>query len=238
MRPSRKKIYKNTLVLISIILVISILILNIKIPTSGTYVFDDTLISQIKNKTNNYILIEDVPDNLKNAIISTEDKRFNYHFGIDPIAIARATYLNIKNKEIVQGASTITQQLAKNLFLSNDRNFTRKFKEMILALQIEKEYSKDEILEMYLNVIYLGSDSYGIGDASKNYFDKKVSDLSLSECALIAGLPQAPSLYDPTVNFEAAKKRQEEVLRLMEKNRFIDKSRLIDAIDSSIAIFK
>ena len=194
--------------------------------------------SQIKDKTNNYILIDDIPDDLKNAIISTEDKRFNYHFGIDPLAIARATYLNIKNKEILQGASTITQQLAKNLFLSNDQNFTRKFKEMILAFQIEKEYSKDQILEMYLNVIYFGSDSYGIGDASKNYFNKKVCDLSLSECALIAGLPQAPSLYNPNVNFEAAKNRQEEVLKLMERNGFINKSTLIDAIGSSIAIFK
>lgn len=238
MRQRKKKSYKSILILTSILIITTMLILNINIQTNGEYVFDNTLMSQIKNKSANYVSIDDIPSDLKNAIISTEDKRFSYHFGIDPIAIGRATYLNLKNKEIVQGASTITQQLAKNLFLSNNQNFTRKFKEMILAFQLENKYSKDQILEMYLNIIYLGSDSYGIGDASKNYFNKTVSDLSLSECALLAGLPQAPSLYDPNVNFEAAKNRQEEVLKLMEKNGFITKSKLIDAIDSSVAIFK
>ncbi len=123
-------------------------------------------------------------------------------------SIARATAVNVEAGEIEEGASTITQQLAKNLFLSPEQTFTRKFEELLFAVNIERKFSKDQILEMYLNTIYFGSNFYGIYDASHGYFGKEPKDLSPAESAMLAGLPNAPSLYSPYVDFKLAKKRQ------------------------------
>jgi penicillin-binding protein 1A/penicillin-binding protein 2A len=137
------------------------------------------------------------------------------------VGIGRALVSNIKSGSLKEGGSTITQQLAKNLFLSRDKKISRKLEELILAIKLEGMYTKDEILEMYLNIIYYGSGAYGIGNASQVYFEKDVSELSLEECALLAGIPKAPSLYNPKADSEKAKKRQDTILNLMEQQGFI-----------------
>ena len=167
--------------------------------------------------------IDEIPDNLKKAVVVIEDKRFYWHSGIDIISIGRAFCKNIRAGEIVEGGSTITQQLAKNIFLSNERTFERKFKEVFYTIALENMYTKDQILEMYLNVIYYGENTYGVENASKRYFNKELKDLSLAECAMLAGIPQAPSLYNPEENYDMAKERQEIVLSVMAQNNLIDK---------------
>jgi penicillin-binding protein 1A len=141
--------------------------------------------------------------------------------------------VNTLNKKASQGASTITQQLARVLFLSNEKTFTRKIKELQVAAQIEKTISKDKILEMYLNNVYLGSGAYGVKSAAKIYFNKNLDQLTLSEMALIAGLPQAPSVYSPYNNIELALKRRNQVLLRMYKMKYIDKKTYDKALSST-----
>ena len=156
--------------------------------------------------------INEIPKYLKDAVISTEDKNFYTHSGYDIFGIMRSMVVNVINKRASQGASTITQQLARILFLSNEKTFTRKIKEIEIAARIEKTISKDKILEMYLNNVYLGSGAYGVGAAASTYFNKSLKELTLAECALIAGLPQAPSQYSPYKNIKKAQKRRNKVL--------------------------
>lgn len=142
--------------------------------------------------------IDEVPANLQNAFIAVEDNRFYEHHGVDPIGIIRAVFRNIiSGNATAQGGSTITQQLARNAFLSQEQTLKRKMLEAFLALKIERQYTKKEILEMYMNQIYFGQGCYGIQTASKVYFGKDVKDLSLAQCALIAGLPNSPNYYSP-----------------------------------------
>lgn len=172
----------------------------------------------------NYVPLQDVPDFLKQAVIAVEDNKFYTHHGFDLGGIARASLVNLQYGQIEEGASTITQQLVKNLFLSNEQSLGRKTEEILLALDMEANYSKDEILELYLNSIYYGSSFYGIGDASKGYFGKDVKDLTLPEAAMLAGLPNAPSLYSPYVDFMMAKKRQFIVIDAMVRAGYIDEN--------------
>ncbi|SDG23636.1 penicillin-binding protein 1A [Selenomonas sp. WCT3] len=172
----------------------------------------------------NYVKIRDIPESLQQAIVAVEDTRFYSHHGFDIQGIMRATLVNIQYGQIEEGASTITQQLVKNLFLSNEQSYGRKAEELLLALDLEANYSKDEILELYLNTIYYGSNYYGIGPAAEGYFGKKPSALQLPESAMLAGLPNAPSLYSPYVDFLMAKKRQFIVIDAMEHNGYIDES--------------
>ena len=165
----------------------------------------------------------DLPKNLINAVIVTEDKRFFYHPGIDIKGIARAFYINLKAGKIVQGGSTITQQLAKNLFLTPERSFTRKLHELILSFWLEMRFTKQQILSIYLNRVYLGSGTYGVQAASEKYFNKKVDELNLYESALIASLLKAPSKYNPIANEELSKIRTSKVLENMKKDGLIDK---------------
>src|SRR6185369_1269886 len=144
-----------------------------------------------------------------------EDKRFYYHWGIDPIGIGRAFAQNYRRGRIVEGGSTITQQLTKVLFLTPDKSLERKMKEVVLALELERRYSKDRILEMYLNQVYFGHGAYGVEAAARTYFGKSVSELTVREAALIAGLPRAPTTYSPFEHGDLAKKRREVVLRRM-----------------------
>ncbi len=167
------------------------------------------------------VSIDKIPDYLKQAVIATEDKNFYHHRGFDTMGMIRSTITNIASGQVKQGASTITQQLARILFLSNERTFDRKIKELIIAHRIEKTISKDEILEMYLNSVYLGSGVYGVSSAAKTFFDKDLSQLTLAEQALIAGLPQAPSIYSPFANKEAGLKRRNQVLKRMYRNKYI-----------------
>ena len=176
-----------------------------------------------------YVTIDKIPQSLQQAIIAVEDSRFYSHHGFDIEGIARATLVNVQYGQIEEGASTITQQLVKNLFLSQERSFARKAEEFLLSVDMEVNYSKDEILELYLNSIYFGSNFYGIKDAAKGYFGKTPEKLSLPESAMIAGLPNAPSLYSPYVDFMMAKKRQFIVLDAMNRCGYISKEIAEDA---------
>ncbi len=161
------------------------------------------------------VSIEQIPKLLIDAILTIEDRNFYHHSGVNLKAILRAVLLDLKTGSFKQGASTLTQQLAKTLFLSSEKSIVRKIKEAILAVQIERRYTKDEILELYLNQIYLGSGAYGVEAASQTYFKKPVIDLTLEEAALIAGLPKAPSVYSPMNNMDLALKRRHLVLGQM-----------------------
>ena len=161
---------------------------------------------------------DEMPDELIKAIVAVEDARFFSHPGFDIEGIIRATLVNLQHGEIEEGASTITQQLIKNLFLSQEQTFARKAEELALALDLEMRCSKIEILTLYLNTIYFGSGYYGIYDAAHGYFGKDPKDLTLPEAAMLAGLPNAPSLYSPYEDFLLAKKRQFIVLDAMVKN--------------------
>ena len=178
---------------------------------------------KIKN-ISHYVTSDKIPDFLIQAVVAVEDTRFYDHRGFDPVGIARAVLVNVEAGEIQEGASTITQQTVKNLFLTSDQTFTRKGEELILAMNMEKDFDKDKILEIYLNSIYFGSNYYGIYDAAKGYFGKEPAELTLAECAMLAGLPNAPSLYSPYVDFHLAKKRQLVVIDAMEKIGIISKT--------------
>lgn len=167
------------------------------------------------------VTAQEISPLLKDAIIATEDKRFYEHSAIDTIGMARAIYINLEAGQTLEGASTISQQLVKNLFLSSKRILSRKAEEIILAFLLEYYYTKDEILTMYLNTIYYGNDYYGIKQATEGYFNTSPKDLNLGQAALLAGIPQAPSYYNPESNFKASKERQKTVLRLMVEQDFI-----------------
>lgn len=183
--------------------------------------------SRINRK--DYVPLRDIPKDMQEAIIAVEDRKFYSHHGFDPEGIARAALVNLQYGKVEEGASTITQQLVKNLFLSHKQTLGRKAEELLLSLDMEANYSKDEILELYLNTIYYGSDFYGIGEASEGYFDKRPRDLQLPECAMLAGLPNAPSVYSPYVDFMMAKKRQFVVLDAMVAAGYIDETMAEDA---------
>ena len=167
------------------------------------------------------IQYENLPKNLINAVIVTEDKRFFFHPGVDLKGIVRAAFVNLKAGRIVQGGSTITQQLAKNLFLTPERSFTRKLHELILSFWLEMRFSKEQLLSIYLNRVYLGSGTYGVQAASEKYFNKKVEELNLYECALIASLLKAPSRYNPIANEDLSRNRTYKVLENMKRSNLI-----------------
>ncbi|MBP2627872.1 MAG: Peptidoglycan glycosyltransferase [Firmicutes bacterium] len=169
----------------------------------------------------NYTRLQYIPLAMQQTIIAVEDNRFYRHIGFDIEGILRAMLVNIQTGDFTEGGSTITQQLVKNLFLSQDKTYGRKAEEFLLAIDMELRYSKEEILEMYLNSIYFGSGAYGIGDAARIYFDKSPVNLNLAECAMLAGLPNAPSLNSPYVNFNGAKQRQSIVLSVMARHGYI-----------------
>ena len=175
------------------------------------------------------IQYKNLPKNLINAVIVTEDKRFFFHPGIDIKGIVRAAFVNLKSGRIVQGGSTITQQLAKNLFLTPERSFTRKLHELILSFWLEIRFTKQQLLSIYLNRVYLGSGTYGVQAASEKYFNKKVEELNLYECALIASLLKAPSRYNPIANEELSRERTYKVLENMKKSNLITDQSIIEA---------
>ena len=175
------------------------------------------------------IQFNDLPKNLINAVIVTEDKRFFIHPGVDLKGIIRASYVNLKAGRIVQGGSTITQQLAKNLFLTPERSFTRKLHELILSFWLEMRFSKEQLLSIYLNRVYLGSGTYGVQAASEKYFNKKVEELNLYECALIASLLKAPSKYNPIANEKLSRQRTSKVLENMKKSNLISAKNIAEA---------
>jgi penicillin-binding protein 1A len=180
---------------------------------------------------------ERIPDHLIRAFISAEDDRFFEHPGINILSIIRAGIANFKAGHVVQGGSTITQQVAKSLLLTPERSFDRKIKEVILASRIEQNLTKQQILYLYLNQIYLGHGAYGAQAASRTYFRKDISEISIAEAALLAGMPQAPGKYSPLLNPKKAKERQLYVLRRMMENRYISPAQMTEAAGQPLRIF-
>ena len=196
-------------------------------PPASSQILDmnGVLITNIHATENRTLVgLDKIPKNLQNAFIAVEDNRFYDHNGIDPRGIMRAVYSNFVRGEVAEGGSTITQQLAKNAFLSQDRTMKRKLQEFFIALRLEREYTKEEILEMYLNQIYFGRGAYGVQAAAQTYFGKDVDQLDLSECAMLAGIPRSPNYYSPLNNLNAANERKAEVLNQMVKYDYIDKA--------------
>ena len=197
-------------------------------PNEITKIYDENyeLMYHVGNRDRFYLDFDDIPKNMINAIISAEDKTFFQHQGFDIKGIANAFLINLKNiysknSNNYVGASTITQQLVKNILLNRDQTISRKIKELILSLRIEREYSKDFIIELYLNEIYFGRRSYGVASASFNYFNKSIFDLDIHEYAYLAALPKGPNNYDPKKNYQKALDRRNYVLKQMELNKFI-----------------
>lgn len=162
-----------------------------------------------------YTTLSDIPEIYKNAVIAVEDSRFYTHSGVDFISLMRAIVTNVRNNELSQGGSTITQQLAKNLLFSHEQSISRKMAEAYATRYIEKHYSKDEILELYMNIIYYGDGYYSIYDASQGYFGVEPRGMTDYQATMLAGIPNAPSVYAPTKNLELAQKRQDKVLERM-----------------------
>ncbi len=181
--------------------------------------FRESLESRVHREK--FVPYDKIPDLLKKGIIATEDRRYYDHGAVDIIGVARAFITNSMAGETLEGGSTIAQQTVKNIFLSNDRTMTRKLEELALAVQLERNYSKEEILELYLNTIYFGHGAYGVGEASRVYFGKEPKNLDLSQCAMLAGLPQAPSAYDPISHPQEGAKRMTTVLALMAQEGYI-----------------
>ena len=181
-------------------------------------IINDIEIQNIVNEiqaSSNYVQVEDINEIFLDAIVAIEDHRFYKHGAIDLISIARATFINIKNKDIVEGGSTLTQQLVKNLFLNMEQTLERKLNEIFIAFELEKLYSKEEILELYVNIVYYGDGFTGIKSACNGYFNKEPKDLSKDEATLLAGLPQAPSAYALNSNYEKALERQQQVIEAL-----------------------
>ena len=215
---------------------------NYKPPVSSKlYSGNGVLVSDFSSEKRIFVPFEAIPNVVINSFLSAEDKNFFYHPGVDAKGIVRAIKNNIKNalkSKRLEGASTITQQVAKNFLLSNEVSFDRKIKEAILAFRIERALSKERILELYLNQIYLGEGSYGIASASLRYFDKSISELNYSEAALLAALPKAPSRYNPYKNIKLAKYRRDLVLKNLYENQYIDKNLLNELINTDIKLNK
>lgn len=193
------------------------------------YHFKESLEAKVDRKQ--FVSSKDIPDMMKKAIVATEDRRFYDHGALDLVSVTRALVTNYMAGQTLEGGSTIAQQTVKNIFLSHDRTLARKIEELALAVRLEKNYTKDEILELYLNTIYFGHGAYGIKDAARIYFGKDVKDLNVSQCAMLAGLPQAPSVYDPITHPEEGIRRMVVVLTLMAQQEYISSEDAVKAAE-------
>lgn len=169
---------------------------------------------------NNYVRYEELPDDYINAVVAVEDHRFFEHGAIDIFSIFRAIVNNFKAQKLVEGGSSITQQLAKNIYFTQERKFERKIAEVFMAYGLEKELSKEKIFELYVNTSYFGNGYYGVGNAAKGYYDKVVGELDFYECTMLAGIPNAPSVYAPTVNPDLAERRRKIVIETMKQYEY------------------
>jgi penicillin-binding protein 1A len=191
---------------------------------SRIYAEDDAFLTEFQAEKRIFVPLQQIPPALRNAIIAVEDSRFYSHFGVDVRGVLRAAYANFRHGRVVEGGSTITQQLAKVLFLTPDRRFSRKVKEVLLALELEKRYSKDRLLELYVNQIYMGHGAFGVEAASRMYFGKSVQDLTLPEAAMLAALPRSPGNYSPFERPELAQRRRAIVVGRMLEEGYISEA--------------
>jgi len=215
---------------------------NYKPPVSSkVYSGDGMLVADFSREKRIFVPYETIPKNVINSFLSAEDKNFFTHPGVDARGVIRAiinNISNIKNSKRLEGASTITQQVAKNFLLSNEVSLNRKIKEAILAFRIERTLTKERILELYLNQIYLGGGSYGVAAASLEYFDKSIKNLDYAEAALLAALPKAPSRYNPYKNIKLAKFRRDLVLKNLYDNNYINYKKYVDLRQKKIELKK
>lgn len=223
-----RKFIKFLVVVILITLSIGLLVIG-----NGYNMYKDAIektplqekVEEIQSKEN-YVKLQELPQIYLNAVISVEDHRFYEHGGVDIIAIGRALVNDIKAMSFVEGGSTITQQIAKNEYFTQEKKITRKIVEVFMAFEIEKNYNKDEILELYINTIYFGNGYYNIKDAAYGYFKKSINNLTDGEWIILAGIPNAPSVYAPTVNPDLAKQRQKQVIDKMVEYGYLTEERV------------
>lgn len=201
------------------------------------YTADNNLIGEFGEEHRDFVPIKDIPENMKKAVLSIEDARFYDHTGVDYIGVARAVVATATGG-VQQGASTITMQVARNFFLTREKSMTRKLREMLLARRIEDALSKDQILELYMNQIYLGQRTHGFSSAARTYFNKSLAELTIAETAMLAGIPQNPARHNPAVNFERAKKRQILVLKSMLKHGDINQAQFDQASKERLHVSK
>ena len=225
---------KKILLKVNLILFITLMGFIVFITMRGYRMYVDAIeltpiekkIENIKQSKENYAEYSEIPQMYVNALIATEDRRFYEHRGIDFIGIGRAIFTDIKNKSFSEGGSTITQQLVKNIYFTQERTSRRKIAEIFMASKFEKNCSKEQIIELYANTSYFGHGYYSIKDASIGYFDKGLDEVTDYECAMLAGIPNAPSKYDPIKNLELAKQRTQQVLRKMVKFGYITQEKM------------
>ena len=230
------KIFKRIIITLFVLIVVA----GLGVGMYGYTLYEDKLDEQpLADKVNdvkidvNFVSINEVSDDYINAIIAVEDHRYYDHGAIDIIGLGRALFTNIKNGEMQEGGSTITQQVAKNLyFIEEDNVFRRKIAEMFMAIDIENNYSKEDILELYINTIYFGDGYYGIKEACAGYLNKEPKDMNLAESTMMAGVPNAPSVYAPTANKELCKQRQNKVISSMVEHGYISREQA-DNIDQN-----
>ena len=232
------KILRNVLIIILAIILITGLTLYI----AGDNMYKNALagetledvISEIQSGPN-YVEYEDLPQNYINAVIAVEDHRFREHGAIDLVAIARAIYVNISTFSLREGGSTITQQVAKNIFyITEDNPVVRKSAEILTAFDLENNYTKNDILELYVNTIYFGDGYYGIEEACQGYLNKDATEMTLADCTMMAGIPNAPSVYAPTANPDLTRDRQEKVISSMVEYNYLsetDANSLLNSLD-------
>ena len=218
------KIFRKLLVILLILILLACgLMFILGYSSYSEALKEKPLLTRIEEVTadEHYIKYDNLAQDYINAVVAVEDQRYYEHGAIDMIGILRALWVNIKNGELQEGGSTITQQVAKNVVFSQDESLSRKLGEVLAAFDLEKNYTKNEILAIYVNTCYFGDGYYGIYDASMGYYNKEPKDLTLNEASMLAGVPNAPSVYAPTVNPDLAKKRQEHVLERMVENGYI-----------------
>ena len=222
------KIFKRIILAILILALIAILIAGGILINKGHKIYETALNeTSVKDKVaeiqsdEDYTKLEDLPEFYKDAVIAVEDRRFYNHGAIDPIALARAVFVNIKSFELREGGSTITQQLAKNIYFTQEKSALRKIAEIFMAYEIEKNCDKDQILELYVNTSYFGDGYYGIKEAANGYFEKEPIDMNRYESSMLAGIPNAPSAYALSEHRDLAEQRQVQVLERMVKYEYI-----------------
>lgn len=219
-----KKFFRRLLlILILLIIVVCSILFIIGFSTYSKALKEKPLMERVSDITSqeHFVKYDDLPKNYINAVIATEDHRYYDHGPVDFIGVFRAIYTNFRNGKLQEGGSTITQQVAKNVILSQEASLSRKLAELFGAYELEKNYTKNEIFELYVNTSYFGDGYYGIYEASHGYYNKDPKDLTLDEASMLAGVPNAPSVYAPTVNPDLAKKRQKHVLNCMVEYGYI-----------------
>ena len=223
---------KILLILLILIIVILSIFCIIGFSTYSAKLKEKPLVNRIEEITSDehFVKFSDMSADYRNAVIAVEDHRYYDHGPVDFIGIGRAIFNNIRYGELREGGSTITQQVAKNIFFSHEQTFTRKLGEIFAAFDLEKNYNKNEIFELYVNTAYFGDGYYGIYDASYGYYNKSPKDLNLDESSMLAGVPNAPSVYAPTVNPTLAKQRQQHVIKKMLEYGYITNEQALEIL--------